>query len=381
MRQLFSPVSPYAELFRAAVQGAHAMGASDVHIEPTRTGVDIRFRVYGEMRLPWKRLSIEHKQSFLNAVKRETRLAIGVSGSPQDSRCTVQGLPIDLRVNLLPTLHGEKIVLRLLDANREFGIQNLALPETTKADLLDVLRYRNGVVLMSGPTGSGKTTTLYSLLCAIDRRAKNIVTLEDPVEYTIEGINQVQIDRKVPFGQALRAVLRQDPDVILVGEIRDEETASLAFKAAATGHLVLSTVHANGAAEVVSRLLNLGVDRDTLRSNLRFSAAQRLVPLLCPHCRIKAPALTVEALKTLLPCASDFSQGIFCIKSEDGCEHCSGGIKGRIPVLEYLRSAQIDACLSSQPGAAMELTVSLRDASFEIARSGKIDIREVMDIA
>ncbi len=355
--------SPYASLFREAVIEAHKINASDIHIEPLRDGVCIRFRVYGAMMPPWKLLGLEHKQSFIVAVKKETRLAIGVSGRPQDSRAAVVGVPVDLRVNLLPTLFGEKIVLRLLDANREFGLANIGLPNDTLQDLLRALEFKNGVVLMSGPTGSGKTTTLYSMLCALDRTKKNIVTLEDPVEYTIAGINQVKIDPKVSFSQALRAVLRQDPDVILVGEIRDEETATLAFKASATGHLVLSTVHANGALEVVGRLGNLGIDRDTLRENLRFSAAQRLLPRLCSYCAQGAAHIDPR-FKTIQP---------------SGCRHCRDGIMGRLPVMEYLTSPGLTAYFNGGKKTQV-VTQNLSKAALVLAKEGLIDYREVENI-
>ena len=371
--------SPYAELFRSCVKAAYEAGASDIHIEPTRSGLDIRFRVFGDMRAPWKTLGVEHRHSFTVAVKKETRLAIGVSGRPQDSRCNVDGVPVDLRVNLLPTLFGEKVVLRILDAGREFGVEKLGIPESTLADLLAALTYRNGVVLISGPTGSGKTTTLYSLLCAVDRKKKNVVTLEDPIEYTIAGINQVKIDAKVTFASALRAVLRQDPDVILVGEIRDEETASLAFKAAATGHLVLSTVHANGAAEVIGRLLNLGIDKDTLRENLRFSAAQRLVPRLCKAC--SGPASSELAISALSGSgrASKHGKTAFRVKSVAGCSQCHGGIMGRIPAIEYLTKKEIVSYLADSESGA-RLVQSLQGATFELAARGDVDVREVNTI-
>lgn len=368
--------SPYAELFRTAVRAGHAAKASDIHIQPSKDGIAIRFRVFGVMQEPWKTLGKEHSQSFLLAVKKETRLQIGVSGRPQDARCTVDGLPIDLRVNLLPTLFGERIVLRLLDGSREFGIEHLGIPAATLNALLAALNHRNGVVLMSGPTGSGKTTTLYSLLCAIDRTAKNIVTLEDPVEYTIPGISQVQVDQKVSFAGALRAILRQDPDVILVGEIRDEETASLAFKAAATGHLVLSTVHANGAVEVVNRLLNLGIDRDTIRDNLRFSAAQRLVPKLCAACSVAAPDEVVEATLKTFGQRKPESAGGYRIVNAQGCPLCKGGIIGRAPAIEYLASAS-----GLLGGADPQVAVTLQDATLLLAAEGQIDVREVTSIA
>lgn len=380
--------SAYGQLFRSCVRAAHAKGASDIHIEPTKLGVDIRFRVFGEMQPPWKQLSLDHKQSFVVAVKKETKLAIGVSGKPQDSRCAVEGVPVDLRVNLLPTLFGEKIVLRLLDAGREFGIENLGIPTNTLADMMAALNYRNGVVLISGPTGSGKTTTLYSLLCAIDRTRKNIVTLEDPVEYTIAGINQVRIDPKVSFSGALRAVLRQDPDVILVGEIRDEETAQLAFKAAATGHLVLSTVHANGAVEVVGRLLGLGIDKDTLTENLRFSAAQRLVGRLCEHCAIGAPVTFSQYASEVVDQpygGKEIKDAKFRTRNESGCEHCHEGVRGRIPAIEYMNEAGISRLLEAGAGAARSprsgvLKQTLRQAAYELARVGLVDVREVTSI-
>jgi type IV pilus assembly protein PilB len=371
-----APVSPYAELFRAAVRAGHEARASDIHIQPSRDGVAIRFRVFGVMQEPWKTLSKEHSQSLLLAVKKETRLQIGVSGRPQDARCTVDGLPIDLRVNLLPTHFGERIVLRLLDSSREFGIENLGIPDATLEALLAALNHRNGVVLISGPTGSGKTTTLYSLLCAVDRKAKNVVTLEDPVEYTIEGISQVQVDQKVSFAGALRAVLRQDPDVILVGEIRDEETAALAFKAAATGHLVLSTVHANGAVEVVNRLLNLGVDRDTIRDNLRFSAAQRLVPKLCNACKQVAPSEAIDAVFAAFCQSKPASAGSFQVRNPAGCPLCRGGVIGRVPAIEYL-STDGGELVSADP----KLAVSLTEAALLLAATGEIDVREVASIA
>lgn len=377
--------SAYGQLFRSCVRTAHSCGASDIHIEPTKSGVDIRFRVFGEMQPPWKQLSVEHKQSFIVSVKKETRLAIGTSGKPQDSRCVVDGVPVDLRVNLLPTLYGEKIVLRLLDAGREFGISNLGIPANTLSEMMAALNYRNGVVLISGPTGSGKTTTLYSMLCAIDRMRKNIVTLEDPVEYTIAGVNQVRIDPKVSFAGALRAVLRQDPDVILVGEIRDEETAQLAFKAASTGHLVLSTLHANGAFEVVGRLLGLGLDIDTIIENLRFSAAQRLVGRLCAYCSVKAPvSLCDYACNAVDQNAECYEgrEGKFRIRNDGGCEHCHEGVTGRIPAIEYMNEAGVKRLLEA--GAEVSrfnrsgvLKQTLKQTTLELALQGIVDVREV----
>jgi type II secretory ATPase GspE/PulE/Tfp pilus assembly ATPase PilB-like protein len=363
-------VTPYVELFRACVRKAFEVGASDVHIEPHRSGVDVRFRVFGDMQLPWRKLANHHAQSFIQAVKKETRLAIGVSGRAQDSRCTVPGVPVDLRVSLLPMLYGEKIVLRLLDMSRDFGLEGLGLPDGTKQDLLGALSYRNGVVLISGPTGSGKTTTLYSLLNSVDRTRHNVITLEDPVEYTLAGVNQVRIDAKVSFAQALRAVLRQDPDVILVGEIRDEETAKLAFKAAATGHLVLSTLHANGAAEVVGRLQGLGIEKETLKENLRLSAAQRLLGKLCPNCSIVVPESKQVALVG--------ETGNFRNRCVEGCCACQSGITGRVPAIEYMTRGEIARYCDDLVNQKKK---TLKEAALEFARQGTVDLREVENIA
>lgn len=371
--------SPYQQLYRDSVAVAHRLGASDIHIEPTGVGVDIRFRVNGDMLPPWKQFSSEHRSGFLLAVKKAANLAIGVSGRPQDSRCTVEGVPVDLRVSLLPTLFGEKVVLRLLDTSKDFGLETLSLPADTVTDLMAALYYRNGVVLISGPTGSGKTTTLYSMLCALDRTRKNIVTLEDPVEYTIAGINQVRIGGKISFGGALRAVLRQDPDVILVGEIRDEETAGLAFKAAATGHLVLSTVHANSAIDVIGRLLNLGVDRDTLKDNLRFSAAQRLIGKVCEACAMPAQESIASKINSS---EGELFSGRLALRQRNlrGCRCCREGLTGRIPVIEYMTEGGVTRFLNDgRREGAMKRT--LKEAAYQLAVSGLIDIREATAIA
>lgn len=371
------PQTPYGALYLDTICAAVGVGASDVHFEPTRSGVDIRFRVLGDMQPPWKRLELEHRRPFLTEVKRQSNLSIALTGRPQDGRASYRDWLVDARVNLVPTLHGEKVVLRLLDLKRRFSLDALQLVPRVDQAFREVLQLRNGVVLISGPTGSGKTTTLYSLLCSLDRSAKNIVTLEDPVEYGIEGLNQIPIDRHVSFGSALRAVLRQDPDVILVGEIRDEETAALAFKAAATGHLVFSTVHANGAAQVVDRLLNLGVDRYTIAENLRFSAAQRLVRTLCPTCSRTADAKVLDDLAPALLMNDMATAGTF--KVAVGCDACVHGFVSRAPVVEFLNRVEVEKYLNGEHQSLRPAMYSLRDAVIELAANGRIDVREVND--
>ena len=350
-------MDPYTSLFRDTILSAKSREASDIHVQPTREGIDIRFRVHGDL-ITWKKLGIEHRRPLINEIKRLTNLSIAVSGKAQDGRISYQAWQLDLRSSLLPSQYGEKIVLRLLDLTRKFELSSLGFDSETYNDLTSALSVKNGVLIISGPTGSGKTTTLYTLLCAIDRYSKNIITLEDPIEYGIPGLTQVQISKKLTFADALRAVLRQDPDVILVGEIRDNETADLCVKAAATGHFVLSTLHANGAAEVVTRLLNLGVDAHLLKSVLRFSAAQRLVKRLCPKC------------SKVHPEDPQWKQ-----RSTEGCTHCHQGIIGRLPVLEYMKSKQITDFLSTSHPEP-QLTISLKESALNRAKKGEIDYDE-----
>jgi type II secretory ATPase GspE/PulE/Tfp pilus assembly ATPase PilB-like protein len=352
------------------VGAAKDKGASDIHIEPNELGVDLRLRVDGGIFLH-KAISREHRESLILEAKRIFGLSIGTSGVPQDGRASLPSLRLDLRVSLLPTHFGEKVVMRLLDLDVNFDLEALGFMEDERKMLEAVLRLDNGVVVISGPTGSGKTRTLYALLKALGPKNLNIVTLEDPIEYRIEGLNQVQISHKMSFAKALRSVLRQDPDVILVGEVRDEETAKLCFQAAETGHLVFTTLHANGALEVIERLSGLGVQKMVLESNLRFSIAQRLEQRLCQACarspeenviawfmaqdRRKRPVLT--ALKR---------------QSEHGCELCHAGIRGRVPILEWASVEEVDGKKNTK------LHQRLEDARLLRALKGEIDCKGVM---
>ena len=378
--QRVAKTEAYTSLFRDALLHAQKQTASDIHFEPTREGIDIRFRVFGDMTKPWKQLPIEHRQSFMNEVKRLSNLSIAISGKPQDGRISFKSWNLDVRANLLPTLYGEKIVLRLLDLKQEFQLSALGLEEDVLEDLKSTLNFKNGVVLISGPTGSGKTTTLYTLLSAIDRKMKNIVTLEDPVEYGLDGINQVKIDRKMSFNDALRSVLRQDPDVILVGEVRDPETADLCFKAAATGHLVLSTIHANGAAEVITRLMNLGVEPYMIESNLRFSAAQRLVKSLCPLCSKNLSSESEKDPEVMQLVASLGSPENFRTKGS-GCDACREGVTGRVALLEYMRKDDVKDYVASDLKNIPKLTQSLKEAALRKSKAGSIDVKEVFHVA
>lgn len=376
--QKASASDPYTALYRDTIQEAKSLKASDIHIQPTRDGIEVRLRVNGEL-LTWKKLSIEHRKSFINRVKQLTNLSIAMSGRSQDARISYDSWQLDLRVSLIPSQFGEKIVLRLLDLTRQFDLNSLGFDSKTFQDLQKALRTKNGVLIVSGPTGSGKTTTLYTLLCSLDRVSQNVLTLEDPIEYTIPGLTQVAITRSLSFADALRSVLRQDPDVILVGEIRDSETADLCIKAASTGHLVLTTLHANGAREVIQRLMTLGIDPHVLKSVLRFSSAQRLVKTLCPSCSLAVSFETaVQELGNRNLPQDQMDKSQFRTRNGAGCPSCRSGITGRIPILEYMMASEIGLHLGNPNIDCPDLTVSLRDACLMRAQKGEIDFREAL---
>ena len=373
--QVSSASNAYEQLFLDAIRAAKDMGASDLHLQPTQRGLAVRMRVFGDMLAPWKEIGVDHRHAFINQAKASCGLQIGVSGKPQDGRLALPDLGLDLRVNLLPTLHGEKIVLRLLDRTRQFDLKALGLDSEAVAAVTLALGSKDGVVLISGPTGSGKTTTLYAMLYALDRQAINIVTLEDPVEYAIDGISQVTVERKLTFPAALRAVLRQDPDVILVGEIRDRETAELAFQAASTGHLVLSTIHANSAVEVVTRLSGLGVESYLIEANLRFAGAQRLARRLCKVCSRAATPEAKESFWRHAQGTATVGKGDQLRIIGDGCGACRSGVVGRIPLIEHLAGRRTVGGVAERPSQCGR---SIAHAFMERAVVGETDCREVI---
>jgi type IV pilus assembly protein PilB len=354
---------PYQMILRECLEFSVNKDASDIHIEPQENGLLIKVRILGEL-IIWKKLELDHREYFIKTCKDILNLDLSIVGKPQDSRASFEYLGIDLRVNSLPIIYGEKIVLRILNQKRQFSLSALEFDEKTKNCLHKLLKLKNGLILISGPTGSGKTTTLYSLINGLDATSKNISTLENPVEYRLEGINQVDIgsSKNLGFETCLRALMRQDPDIILIGEIRDYETAMAAFKAASTGHLVFSTVHANGPVEVVDRLLNLGVDQFTIKSNLVFSAAQRLLRKLCPGCSRKICNPMFTSSKT---------------KHATGCNLCQGGISGRIPILSFLEKEQVDKLLNNLDFEYQ----TLKQIALKYADTGIVSVDDALEVA
>jgi len=328
--------APIVRLVNSIIEQAVASRASDIHIEPGETRLRIRFRIDGELREIMSP-SMQTHEAVVARIKIMSNLNIAERRLPQDGRVEMEiaGENLDLRISILPTVYGEKVVIRLLDRKSFLMSKNqLGFTEDNIKKYEQLLKRPYGIILVTGPTGSGKTTTLYAALREINSPSVNIITLEDPVEYRLEGINQLQVNPKIglTFAGGLRAILRQDPNIIMVGEIRDEETASLAVRAAITGHLVLSTLHTNDAASSVIRLLDMGVEPYLAASAMVGVIAQRLVRKICPDCKIRYRASEQE-LKML---GFDSESGLELYRGR-GCSSCNKtGYRGRTAVNEIM---------------------------------------------
>ena len=322
-------------LFREAIQ----KGVSDIHVEPYEKVFRIRFRIDGSL-YEFYKPPIRLKAPVVSRLKIMSRLDIAERRLPQDGRIKLKlgkGRDIDLRVSVLPTLFGEKVVMRLLDkSSLQLDMTKLGFEEAPLRNFKEAIHRPFGMVLVTGPTGSGKTTTLYSALSELNTLDVNISTCEDPVEFNLPGINQVQMHEEIglTFASSLRSFLRQDPDIIMVGEIRDFETAEIAVKAALTGHLVLSTLHTNDAPQTVNRLLNMGVEPFLVASSVNLILAQRLARKVCPQCKTEIDP-PVEALRDLGVKMEDI--GSFSVYEGKGCGLCANtGFKGRLALYEVM---------------------------------------------
>lgn len=377
--------------------------SSDIHIEPSETHVRIRYRVDGVLRL-----IVEYPQNIhpavVSRVKIMSNLKIDEQRVPQDGRSEVttkDGRKMDLRISTLPTVNGEKIVMRIQDKSRkipdlpELGVFGRALHA-----LEDALKLPNGIILTTGPTGSGKTTTLYSALNRLNEVGVNILTIEDPVEIVVDGLNQSQTHHEIDytFAQGMRAALRQDPDIIMVGEIRDHETADTAIEASLTGHLVLSTLHTNSAIETLTRLLNMGIPGYLLNGTIELIMAQRLVRKLCDKCKIPAQIpedLKVQIEKSLaaLDPEGEIDLELFKARkffSAKGCPECENmGYKGRVGLYEIFRMTDGVRDLIFKNASMMEIEkiaikngmLTLEQAGLVKALSGVTSIDEVYRVA
>lgn len=369
--------SPVIRLVDGLIDQAVADGASDIHIEPQPEDVLVRYRIDGMLR-GMLRLPLTSRHALVARIKILAQMDIAEKRLPQDGRFIYPGETekIDLRVSSIPTVHGEKIVLRLLrQGQNRLTINQLGLSAANLVLFNKLNTSTNGMILVTGPTGCGKTTTLYAMLDQLNDPTKNIVTLEDPVEYSIVGINQIHIKPKtgLTFGAGLRSVLRQDPDVIMVGEIRDRETAEITTRAANTGHLVLSTLHTNSAPDAITRLLEMGVERYLVATSIAGVVAQQLVRRLCPTCRkTRKPHPQDPPLPNPAPTDK------VTLYQAQGCYACGyTGYRGRIGIHEILLMTPYMSELISQHAPAAEIkAAALKGGTVSLATDGMTKVQQ-----
>ncbi len=368
--------------------------ASDIHIEAQESGMKVRYRIDGVLQTQPMPPEINRFQSaIISRLKIMSHLNIAEKRVPQDGRIKlkVSGREIDLRLSIIPMLHGEGIVMRILDKDRmDFTLRGVGMDEDIYQTFNKLIKQPHGIILVTGPTGSGKTTTLYSALNEIKDEATKIITTEDPIEYQLDGINQIQVHTKVglTFAASLRAILRHDPDVVLVGEIRDLETAENAIQASLTGHLVFSTLHTNDAASAFTRMHDMGVEPFLVSTTVEGIMAQRLVRRLCPHCKRKFEPLPAE-IPTDFPFAKMMDENIDVFQPV-GCRECRHtGFSGRIALYELLVANEDVRLLASTGRPAVEIKkaaraagmMTLRENGWRKALQGITSIDEIVRIA
>ncbi len=360
--------APIIRLINALLSEAVREKASDVHLETFEQYLLVRMRVDGQLR-EVLRPRRELANLLVSRIKVMARLDIAEKRVPQDGRIALRlaGHEVDVRVSTLPSAHGERVVLRLLDKQAgRLDLQRLGMPPDTLARFQQILGRPHGIFLVTGPTGSGKTTSLYAALASLNDQTRNILTVEDPIEYHLPGIGQTPVNPKVEmtFARGLRAILRQDPDVVMVGEIRDRETAEIAVQASLTGHLVLSTLHTNSAVGAVTRLLDMGVDAYLLASSLVGVLAQRLLRTLCPHCK-EACEADPAACQRL-----GVERAVRVFKAR-GCEQCQQGYRGRIGVYELIRITPTLSALIHRGASEQALAQEARTLSRSLFQDGQ----------
>jgi type IV pilus assembly protein PilB len=380
--------SPVIRYVNYIIQEASRQGASDIHIEPAEKKLKVRFRIDGvlfEMMNPPPSMSA----AITSRIKIMANLDIAERRKPQDGRirCTVAGRKLDLRVSTLPVGHGEKVVMRILDTRSiNVELEALGFDESTMEIWKQQIDAPHGIVLVTGPTGSGKTTTLYSSLRTLDKNKMNISTVEDPIEYHLDGINQTQTHEKaeMTFSLALRALLRQDPDVIMLGEIRDHETAQIAVQASLTGHLVLSTLHTNDAPSSITRLVNIGLEPFLVGAAVNAVLAQRLIRRLCKECKKEEPAL--DSMREFLEMNGFNAESVWTAK---GCDRCRNtGYSGRVGIYELLVvDDELRDIIARNPNVAEfrricveRGMVSLLEDGVRKVRAGSTSIEEVLRV-
>ncbi|UCF37270.1 MAG: type II secretion system ATPase GspE [Acidobacteriota bacterium] len=381
--------APVIRLVNLIISRAIEARASDIHIEPFEKDLKVRYRIDGvlyDVESPPKRL----KAAVISRVKIMAKLNIAERRIPQDGRIKMKvlGHDIDLRVSTLPTMYGESVVMRVLDKSNTqiYDLESLGFSENMLAGIESLISRPHGIILVTGPTGSGKTTTLYAALTKINLPDKKIITIEDPVEYQINGINQIHVNPQIglTFAAGLRSIVRQDPDVIMVGEMRDLETAEIGIRAALTGHLVFSTLHTNDAPSAIARLVDMGAEDYLIASSVLGVLAQRLVRIICPSCRVKAELGPTYLKEVGFPI--DFGDQIY---EGRGCKDCANtGYRGRIGVYELMlmndeiRKLTIQNSDSSKLRKAAQAAgmITLRQDGFEKVKHGLTTIAEVIRV-
>ncbi|MFN3298131.1 type II secretion system ATPase GspE [Caldimonas sp.] len=392
--------APIIRMLNALLTQAAKDGASDIHIEPYERSSSVRFRVDGTLREVVQPNKALHA-ALISRLKIMAELDIAEKRLPQDGRISLRigGRGVDVRVSTLPSAHGERAVLRLLDkGDTRFTLESLGMGGDTLARFARLIDQPHGIVLVTGPTGSGKTTTLYAALGRIDTSTTNVLTVEDPIEYELPGIGQTQVNAKIDltFAKALRAILRQDPDVIMIGEIRDFETAQIAIQASLTGHLVLATLHTNDAPSAVTRLIDMGIEPFLLSSSLLGVLAQRLVRKLCPHCkRPEAGAGPVagppqDRASPLAGGRSDEGASLGAVRYHPvGCKECGmTGYKGRTGVYELMVADDKVRALIHNRAAESQLFVAaeqgglrtMREDGERLVQAGITSLEEVLRV-
>lgn len=375
--------SPVVRLVNSIIRQAIRLRASDIHIEPFEKYVRIRFRIDGELQEIMKPSKTAHS-AIITRIKIMGNMDIAEKRVPQDGRIEIKldGIEVDLRISVIPTVYGEKVVIRLLDRSSFLkSKQQLGFTDENLEKFDNILKNPNGIVLVTGPTGSGKSTTLYTALNQLNNINKNIITVEEPVEYKLEGINQVQVNIKtgLTFAKGLRSILRQDPDIVMLGEIRDAETASIAVRAAITGHLVLSTMHTNDAPSTVTRLRDMGIEPYIISSSVIAVIAQRLVRKICDECKTEYDITDNKLLDSKRYEHLKTYKGI-------GCNYCNNtGYKGRIAIHEIMPITSEIRTLINEKASIPEIREvalnegmkTLRDNCVELVEKGITTVEEL----